>query len=71
MDNLGSVLNEAGADYSNIVKCSIFVSDLNNFTAINEVYANYFTSDFPARETVEVSRLPKDVNVEISAIAVI
>ncbi|NBG66277.1 RidA family protein [Acidiluteibacter ferrifornacis] len=71
MDNLGSVLNEAGADYSNIVKCSIFVSDLNNFAAINEVYANYFTSDFPARETVEVSRLPKDVNVEISAIAVI
>ena len=70
MDNLGSVLNEAGADYSNIVKCSIFVSDLNNFAAINEVYANYFTSDFPARETVEVSRLPKDVNVEISAIAV-
>lgn len=71
MDNLGSVLNEAGADYSNIVKCSIFVSDLNNFAAINEVYANYFSSDFPARETVEVSRLPKDVNVEISAIAVI
>ena len=71
MDNLGSVLNEARADYSNIVKCSIFVSDLNNFAAINEVYANYFTSDFPARETVEVSRLPKDVNVEISAIAVI
>jgi 2-iminobutanoate/2-iminopropanoate deaminase len=71
MDNLGSVLNEAGADYSHIVKCSIFVSDLNNFAAINEVYANYFTSDFPARETVEVSRLPKDVNVEISAIAVI
>ena len=71
MDNLGAVLNEVGADYSNIVKCSIFVSDMNNFAAINEVYAHYFTSDFPARETVEVSRLPKDVNVEISAIAVI
>jgi len=71
MDNLGAVLNEVGADYSNIVKCSIFVSDMNNFAAINDVYAHYFTSDFPARETVEVSRLPKDVNVEISAIAII
>ncbi len=71
MDNLGAILNEVGADYSNIVKCSIFVSDMNNFDAINEVYANYFTENFPARETVEVSCLPKKVNVEISAIAVL
>lgn len=71
MDNLGAILNEVGADYSNIVKCSIFVSDMNNFNAINEVYANYFTENFPARETVEVSCLPKKVNVEISAIAVL
>tara|TARA_R110002049_G_scaffold251627_2_gene426005 strand:+ start:3025 stop:3402 length:378 start_codon:yes stop_codon:yes gene_type:complete len=71
MDNLGAILNEVGADYSNIVKCSIFVSDMNNFNAINEVYANYFSENFPARETVEVSCLPKKVNVEISAIAVL
>ena len=71
MDNLGAILNEVGADYSNIVKCSIFVSNMDNFDSINEVYANYFTADFPARETVEVSCLPKKVNVEISAIAII
>ena len=71
MDNLGAILNEVGADYSNIVKCSIFVSNMDNFDSINEVYANYFPADFPARETVEVSCLPKKVNVEISAIAII
>lgn len=71
MDNLGAILNEVGADYSNIVKCTIFVSDMNNFNSINEVYANYFSDNFPARETVEVSCLPKKVNVEISAIAVL
>ncbi len=70
MDNLGAVLNEAGLDYSNVVKCSIFVSDMNNFDAINQVYATYFIDQFPARETVEVSKLPKNVNVEISAIAI-
>lgn len=69
MDNLGAVLNEAGLDYSNLVKCSIFVADMNNFDAINQVYATYFIDQFPARETVEVSKLPKGVNVEISAIA--
>ncbi len=69
MDNLGAILNEIGADYSNIVKCSIFVSDINNFDQINEVYAHYFSDNFPARELVEVSCLPKNVNVEISAIA--
>ena len=70
MKNLGYILNEAGYDFSHIVKCSIFVKDLGNFAAINEVYGTYFTSKPPARETVEVSRLPKDVNVEISCIAV-
>lgn len=70
MKNLQYILNEAGMDFSNVVKCSIFVKDMNNFGKINETYGSYFTSNPPARETVEVSRLPKDVNVEISCIAV-
>ncbi|SFG65578.1 RidA family protein [Pontibacter chinhatensis] len=69
MKNLQFILAEAGMDFSNVVKCSIFVKDLNNFGRINETYGSYFTSNPPARETVEVSRLPKDVNVEISCIA--
>jgi 2-iminobutanoate/2-iminopropanoate deaminase len=70
MENLKALLIEAGMDFSHVIKCSIFISDMNNFTQINEVYGTYFTSDFPARETVEVACLPKNVNVEISAIAV-
>ncbi|WP_420150741.1 Rid family detoxifying hydrolase [Spirosoma sp.] len=70
MENIGAILKAAGLDYANIVKSSIFVKDLNNFAAINEVYGRFFTSEPPARETVEVARLPKDVNVEISVIAV-
>jgi 2-iminobutanoate/2-iminopropanoate deaminase len=70
MKNLKAILTESGMDFSNVVKCSIFVKDLNNFATINSVYGEYFTSEPPARETVEVSRLPKDVNVEISCIAV-
>ncbi|GGK73497.1 RidA family protein [Rufibacter glacialis] len=70
MKNLQYILQEAGMDFSHVVKCSIFVKDLGNFAAINETYGSYFTSNPPARETVEVSRLPKDVNVEISCIAV-
>jgi 2-iminobutanoate/2-iminopropanoate deaminase len=70
MENIGAILKTAGKDYSNVVKATIFVKDLENFGAINEVYGSFFTGEFPARETVEVSRLPKDVNVEISVIAV-
>ena len=70
MKNLGAILSEASMDFSNIVKSSIFVKDLNNFAAINAVYGEYFKENPPARETVEVSRLPKDVNVEISCIAI-
>ncbi len=70
MENIKAILNEAGMDFNNVVKCSIFISDMDNFGQINEVYGSYFTENFPARETVEVSRLPKDVNVEISVIAV-
>jgi 2-iminobutanoate/2-iminopropanoate deaminase len=71
MQNLGAILHEAGMTYGNIVKSSIFVKDLNNFGAINEVYGSFFAANPPARETVEVARLPKDVNVEISVIAVL
>ena len=69
MKNLGSILKAAGFGYDQVVKCSIFVSDMNNFTRINEAYGSYFNQDPPARETVEVSGLPKGVNVEISCIA--
>ena len=68
MQNIGFILDEADASFENIVKCSIFVSDMSNFPRINEVYGSYFTSNPPARETVEVSGLPKGVNVEISCI---
>ncbi|MCU0353743.1 MAG: RidA family protein [Cytophagales bacterium] len=71
MRNLRFILREAGADFDNVVKCSIFVKDMGNFAAINEVYGSYFDQAPPARETVEVSRLPKDVNVEISCVAVL
>ncbi len=70
MLNIGSVLKSAGMNYHNVVKTSIFLKDMNNFAAVNEIYGHFFSSDFPARETVEVSRLPKDANVEISVIAV-
>lgn len=71
MTNLEAILKEAGADFSNVVKCSIFVKDLSNFTVINKIYGEYFTDNAPARETVEVARLPKDAGVEISCIAVL
>ncbi len=70
MENVGAILRAASMDYANVVKATIFVKDMNNFAAINEIYGSFFTADFPARETVEVARLPKDVNVEISVIAV-
>lgn len=69
MKNLAAVLQQAGCNFSHVVKTSIFIKDMNDFAAVNAVYASYFTSDFPARETVEVARLPKDVRVEISVIA--
>lgn len=70
LKNIGALLAEAGMDYAHVVKCSIFVKDLNDFAAVNAVYAAYFESNPPARETVEVSRLPLDVPVEISCIAI-
>ncbi len=70
MEHLGSILAAAGMDFSDLVKCSIFIKDMGQFSQINEVYGSFFESDPPARETVEVACLPKDVNVEISAIAI-
>lgn len=69
MRNLSAVLAEAGYSLANIVKTTIFLSDMALFPKVNDVYGSYFTSDFPARETVAVAGLPKGVNVEISAIA--
>lgn len=69
MKNLKSVLSAAGMDFTNVVKCSIFLKDMNSFAEVNAIYGEYFNTNPPARETVEVSRLPKDVRVEISCIA--
>lgn len=70
LKNLKAILTEAGLGFDHIVKTTIFLSDMNNFALVNEIYGSYFSGNFPARETVEVSVLPKNVNVEISAIAV-
>ena len=70
MHNLKSILEAAGLKFNNVVKTTIFITDMNRFSEINEVYGKYFEGDFPARETVQVSALPKFVNVEISMIAV-
>lgn len=70
MHNVGEVLKAAGMDYSNIVKTSIFLTDMGDFAKVNAEYATCFKSDFPARETVQVSALPKGVHVEISVVAV-
>lgn len=69
MHNLKAVLQEAGMDFSNVVKTTIFLSDMALFSEVNEIYGKYFDGNFPARETVAVKGLPKNVNVEISMIA--
>ena len=69
MINLSEVLKAAGFSFKDVVKCSIFLSDMGNFPKVNEIYGQYFVENPPARETVEVSALPKGVNVEISCIA--
>lgn len=72
MENLKAVLKAANMTFENVIKSSIFISDMNNFGKINSIYGSYFDdANAPARETVEVARLPKDVNVEISMIAVL
>lgn len=71
MRNIEAILREAGLSLSNVVKSTIFLNDLDNFTSVNKIYGEYFRIEPPARETVEVSRLPKDARVEISCIAVL
>ena len=70
MKNLRSVLSAAEMDFSNVAKCTIFLKDMNQYAEINAVYAQYFSDSPPAREAVQVTRLPKNVNVEISLVAV-
>ena len=69
MKNLKAILSEAGMEFNNVVKTTIFLSDMELFGQVNEIYGKYFDGDFPARETVAVKGLPKNVNVEISMIA--
>jgi len=69
LKNIEAILTEAGMNFSHIVKTTIFLSDMSLFTTVNGIYAGYFKGDFPARETVAVKGLPKNVNVEISVIA--
>lgn len=70
MENVKAILEEAGMDFTNVVKTTIFMKDMNYFSEMNEVYGSFFDGNYPARETVQVVRLPLNVNVEISVIAV-
>jgi 2-iminobutanoate/2-iminopropanoate deaminase len=70
MKNISNILAAAGMQFSNVVKTTIFLMDMKDFPHVNEVYAQFFEKDFPARETVQVAGLPKGVNVEISVVAV-
>mgnify|MGYP004470614063 FL=1 len=69
LTNLSNLLQAAGTSMDNVIKTTVFIKEMNDFVAINEVYATYFTGAFPARSCVEVARLPKDVMLEIEAIA--
>ena len=71
MENVKAILTEARLNFKNVVKTTIFLTDMNNFASVNEVYGSYFEADYPARETVQVSKLPLGVNVEISVTAVV
>ena len=71
LKNLGAILSEAGADYDNVVKTTVFLSDMKNFAVMNEIYMEFFSHNCPARSAVQVARLPKNVKVEIEAIAVV
>ena len=69
MENIKAILQEAGAGFNDVVKASIFLKDIQDYAKVNAVYASYFKQPFPARETIQVSALPRDVNIEISMIA--
>jgi 2-iminobutanoate/2-iminopropanoate deaminase len=68
-DNLGAVLEAGGRSFADVVRTTVFLADMNDFAAVNEVYGTYFTEPYPARATVQVARLPKDARVEIDVIA--
>lgn len=70
LDNIAAILSEAGFNFNQVVKSTIFITDMSKFQEVNAVYSTYFTDSFPARETVEVSKLPLGAQVEISVIAV-
>lgn len=70
MQNIGAILKKNGMDYSNLVKCTIYLKDLDNYNAVNKVYASFFDGKYPARVAIEVARLPMDADIEISSIAV-
>jgi 2-iminobutanoate/2-iminopropanoate deaminase len=69
MENIKAILAEAGFDFSHIVKTSIFLKNMGDFAQVNQIYGSFFSDNFPARETIQVAALPKDVNVEISVVA--
>ena len=69
MKNIGAILEEAGLSYDQLIKCTIFLTDLSSFSKVNEVYGSYFSEMTPARECIEVSKLPKGATVEVAAIA--
>jgi len=71
MENLQAILEEAGLGFENVIKTTIFLTDMNDFADVNEIYGSFFDTDFPARETVQVCALPKGVEVEISMIALL
>ncbi|MCC7179402.1 MAG: RidA family protein [Acidobacteria bacterium] len=71
MENIKALLAAAGAEFRHVVKTTVFLADMNEFAAMNEVYATYFTAPFPARSTVQVARLPRDVRLEIEVVAVL
>lgn len=69
MENIRNILKSANSDLSNVVKVTIYLKDMNDFQVVNDLYSQYFTKDYPARETIEVSRLPRDARIEVSVIA--
>merc|ERR1719471_407298 len=71
LDNIAQILQLAGATFNNVIKATVFLSDINDFTAVNEIYANYFTENYPARAAIQVAALPKGAKLEIEAVAVV
>lgn len=71
LENIGELLRAGGAEFAQVARTTIFLADLSDFAVVNEIYATYFSEPYPARATVQVSRLPRDVRVEIDAIAVL